>query len=109
MCCVTNGAKKYVRKHMVQRRRNNAALRDVQTELRKECVSCIMHGAKKKKKKKKCTFEGCISNAQGKEGVCQRHRSKGINAINIPTLPPIANVTVIPAIPHPAVNYEDDE
>jgi len=98
---------------MVQRR-NNAALRDVQTELREECVSCIMHGAKKKKRKK-CIFEGCIkgitciSNAQGKEGVCQRHRSKGINANNIPTLPPIANVTVIPAIPHPSVNYEDDE
>ena len=90
---------------MVQRR-NYAALRDVQTELRKECVSCIMHCAKKKKKK--CIFEGCISNAQGKEGVCQRHRSKGIFANNIPTLPPIANVTVIPAIPHPSVNYEDE-
>jgi hypothetical protein len=64
---------------------------------------CITHGAKKKQ----CSFEGCTSSAK-KDRVGYRHRSKGINSNNIPTLQPNPELPSIPPLPQ-SINYKDEE
>jgi len=57
---------------------------------------------------KRCNFKGCTSYSRGEEGVCYRHRSKSINAINNPA----QEANAVPpsvSLPHQAVDYEEEE
>jgi hypothetical protein len=91
--CWIHGAKVEVKRCSVEGCNNKAIRGGV----------CWTHNAKGEVKR--CSFVGCTSNAQGKGGLCHRHRSRSsINANNNPTLQPNA---VTPA--NPSCESEEEE
>ena len=93
--CVTHGAQK-----------KQCSVEGCTKQVKKGGV-CVTHGAKVGSKR--CNFKGCTSYSPRKGGVCYRHRSKSINAINNPAQEANAFPPSV-SLPHQqAVDYEEEE